>query len=62
MTAVQELAWVLASLVEIMRGGMARGLDLSDLASKLSASLALPADLFDGIAKCRALRRGWGYC
>ena len=24
MTAVQELAWVLASLVEIMRGGMAR--------------------------------------
>ena len=60
MTAVQELAWVLASLVEIMRGGMARGLDLSDLASRLSASLALPADLFDGIAKCRALRRGWG--
>jgi methylmalonyl-CoA mutase len=60
MTAVQELAWVLASLVEIMRGGMARGLDLGDLASRLSASLALPADLFDGIAKCRALRRGWG--
>jgi methylmalonyl-CoA mutase len=60
MTAVQELACVLASLVEIMRGGMARGLDLSDLASRLSASLALPADLFDGIAKCRALRRGWG--
>lgn len=60
MTAVQELAYVLASLAEIMRGGMARGLDLSDLASRLSASLALPADLFDGIAKCRALRRGWG--
>ncbi len=60
MTTVQELAWVLASLVEIMRGGMTRGLDLSDLASRLSASLALPADLFDGIAKCRALRRGWG--
>ena len=60
MTTVQELAFVLASLVEIMRGGMARGLDLSDLASRLSVSLALPADLFDGIAKCRALRRGWG--
>ena len=60
MTTVQELAYVMASLVEIMRGGMARGLDLSDLASRLSASLALPADLFDGIAKCRALRRGWG--
>ncbi len=60
MTTVQELAFVLASLVEIMRGGMARGLDLSHLASRLSVSLALPADLFDGIAKCRALRRGWG--
>ena len=60
MTAVQELAYLLASLAEIMRGGMARGLDLSDLASRLSASLALPADVFDGIAKCRALRRGWG--
>ena len=60
MTTVQELAFILASLVEIMRGGMAKGLDLSDLASRLSASLALPADLFDGIAKCRALRRGWG--
>lgn len=60
MTAVQELACVLASLVEIMRVGMARGLNLSDLASRLSASLALPADLFEGIAKCRALRRGWG--
>ena len=60
MTTVQELTCVLASLVEIMRAGMARGLDLSGLASRLSASLALPADLFDGIAKCRALRRGWG--
>ena len=52
--------FLLASLAEIMRGGMERGLDLSDLALRLSASVALPADLFDGIAKCRALRRGWG--
>ncbi|MDC1383158.1 methylmalonyl-CoA mutase family protein [Candidatus Puniceispirillum sp.] len=60
MTAVQELAYVLASLTEIMRQGMVNSLDLSDLASLLSASVALPADLFEGIAKCRALRRGWG--
>ena len=60
MTAVQELAYVLASLVEIMREGMARGLNLAVLASHLSASVALPADIFEGIAKCRALRRGWG--
>ncbi len=60
LTAVQELAYVLASLAEIMRQGMAKNLDLGVLASLLSASVALPADLFDGIAKCRALRRGWG--
>ena len=60
MTAVQELAYVLASLTEIMRQGMVNGLDLSNLASLLSASVALPADLFEGTAKCRALRRGWG--
>ena len=42
MTTVQELAFVLASLVEIMRGGLARGLDLSELASRLSASWLCP--------------------
>ena len=43
-----------------MRGGMARGLDLSDLASRLSASLALPADLFDGIANVAPCAAGGG--
>ena len=60
MTTVQELAYILSALTEIMRAGMARGFDLSDLASRLSASVALPADLFDAISKCRAIRRGWG--
>ena len=60
MTAVQELAYILASLTEILRQGMARDIDPARLAKHMSASLALPADLFDGIAKCRALRRGWG--
>ena len=60
MTAVQELAYVLATLTEILRQGMAKGLAPALLAPRLSAALALPADLFDGIAKCRALRRGWG--
>lgn len=60
MTAVQELAYNLASLTEILRHAAARNLDLADVASRLSASLALPADLFDGIAKCRALRHCWG--
>ena len=60
MTAVQELAYILASLTEILRQGMARDIDPARLAQHMSASLALPADLFDGIAKCRALRHGWG--
>ncbi|NCW31437.1 MAG: hypothetical protein EBV87_07530, partial [Alphaproteobacteria bacterium] len=60
MTAVQELAYNLASLTEILRHAAARNLNLADVASRLSASLALPADLFDGIAKCRALRHCWG--
>jgi len=60
MTAVQELAYNLASLTEILRHAAARNLDPADVASRLSASLALSADLFDGIAKCRALRHCWG--
>ena len=60
MTAVQELAYILASLTEILRQGMARDIDPARLAKHMSASLALPASLFDGIAKCRALRRVWG--
>jgi methylmalonyl-CoA mutase len=60
MTAVQELAYILASLTEILRQGMARNIDPARLAKHMSASLALPADLFEGIAKCRALRRCWG--
>lgn len=60
MTTVQELTYILSALTEIMRAGMARGLDPSALASRISASVALPADLFDGISKCRAIRRGWG--
>ena len=43
-----------------MRQGLARDIDPARLAKHMSASLALPADLFEGIAKCRALRRGWG--
>ena len=60
MTTVQELAYILASLTDILRQGMARDIDPACLAKHMSASLALPANLFDGIAKCRALRRVWG--
>jgi len=59
MSQVQELAYILAGMTEIFRAGHTAGISAAHLASTLSATIALPADMFDGIAKCRALRRGW---
>ena len=59
MTVVQELAYILASLTEILRSAHARNINLADFVTLLSASVALPADLFEGITKCRALRQCW---
>ena len=59
MSQVQELAYLLAATTQIFRSGMAAGLSAAQIARKTSMCLALPADLFDGIAKCRAIRRGW---
>ena len=59
MTAVEELAYILACLTDILRHGHKAGLNLALLASRLSAQVALPADLFAGIAKIRALRHCW---
>ena len=59
MGQIEELAYLLAAATEIFRSGMAVGLSAAQLAHKTSMSVALPADLFDGIAKCRAIRRGW---
>ena len=60
MTLVQELGYVLAGLVAVLRHAHQVGVDPEALLPRLSASLALPADMFDGIAKCRALRQCWG--
>ena len=59
MSQVQELAYLLAATTQIFRSGMAAGLSAAQIARKTSMCTALPADLFDGIAKCRAIRRGW---
>lgn len=56
---VQELAYLLAAATQVFRTGMALGLTAAEVSQKMSLSVALPADLFDGIAKCRAIRRGW---
>ena len=59
LSQVQELAYLLAAATQIFRSGTAAGLSAELIARKTSMSVALPADMFDGIAKCRALRRGW---
>ena len=59
MSQVQELGYLLAATTQIFRSGMAAGLSAAQIARRTSMCIALPADLFDGIAKCRAIRRGW---
>ena len=59
LSQVQELAYLLAAATQIFRSGTEAGLPAELIARKTSMSVALPANMFDGIAKCRALRRGW---
>ena len=59
MSQVQELAYLLAGATEIFRSGLEAGLSAAEIAKKISMTVALPADFFDGVSKCRALRRGW---
>ena len=58
MSQVQELGYLLAATTQIFRSGMAAFVSGADRALNRDEH-ALPADLFDGIAKCRAIRRGW---
>ena len=59
LTAAQELGLVTAGLVSVLRDADAHGVDAAAMARRLSARLALPADMFAGIAGCRAMRRLW---
>ena len=59
MSQIQELAYLLAATTQIFRSGLAAGLSAAQIARTTAISIALPADLFEGIAKCRAIRRGW---
>ena len=56
-TTVAELAAVLGGVAAVLRAGHEADHDLAALVSQISLSLALPADMFDGIAKLRAMRR-----
>jgi methylmalonyl-CoA mutase len=56
-TNIAELAAVLAGVTSVLRAGHVAGHDLAALTSRISLTLALPADMFEGIAKLRAMRQ-----
>src|SRR3989442_3724669 len=58
-TAVQELAFTFANGLEYVRRAVATGLDVNELAPRVSFFFAAFTDLFEEVAKFRAARRVW---
>lgn len=58
-TAVQELAFTIADGIEYVRQLTARGLDVDELAPRLSFFFDAHINFFEEIAKFRAARRMW---
>lgn len=58
--AIQTLAFVMATGIEIIEGALRRGLDIDEFASKIIFHMQVGMDFFENIAKIRALRRMWG--
>jgi len=54
---VAELGVALAGVAEILRAGHADGDDLASLVEKTAITIALPADMFAGMVKMRAMRQ-----
>ena len=58
-TAAQELGIVIAGCAALLRAADAAGVDMAAAARRISARIALPADMFAGIIICRAMRQLW---
>ncbi len=58
-TAAQELAFTLANAFAYVEAGLARGLEVDELAHRLSFFFNAQIDLFEEVAKYRAARRIW---
>ncbi len=58
-TAVQEVAFILALAVDIVRAGLAMGLAVDDFAPRLSFHFAIHNHFFEEVAKIRAARKVW---
>ena len=59
LSAAQEIGLVVAGCAAVLRGADAAGADMAALVGRISARIALPADMFAGIIACRATRRLW---
>jgi methylmalonyl-CoA mutase N-terminal domain/subunit len=57
--AVDAAAFMLADAMEYVKWTLDRGFSVDDFARRLSFHLAIYTDLFEEVARCRALRRLW---
>jgi len=60
-TAAQELAFLLGNARAYIDAILSRGLDIDSFAPSMEVQLAVPMNLFEEIAKYRALRRMWAH-
>ena len=58
-TAVNEMAIIFSSVTDILRNAVAAEIAPATIASLIEVTIALPADIYAGLAKCRAVRHGW---
>jgi methylmalonyl-CoA mutase N-terminal domain/subunit len=58
-TAIQEMAFIIASVIEYCDAALKRGVDFRQLGSKITFSVSSEIDFFETIAKVRATRRIW---
>jgi len=58
-TAAQELAFTMADAIAYVEAAVARGLDVDDIAGRLSFFFAAWSELLEEVAKFRAARRLW---
>lgn len=58
-TLIQEGAYALAAAIAFINAALERGIGADDFASRLSFNLAIHMNLFEEVAKFRALRRLW---
>jgi methylmalonyl-CoA mutase N-terminal domain/subunit len=58
-TLVQEVAYAMATALAFIEGAMERGLSVDDVAPRLAFNCAVHTNLFEEVAKFRALRRLW---